>query len=59
MNNIINKRPIEIEEAMNTIDDYALFSSNDAIEAWNIVFEYISSLEYTIQMITENWDDGK
>ena len=33
---------------MTTIDDYVLFSSNDTIEAWNIVYDYISSLEYTI-----------
>jgi hypothetical protein len=59
MDNVTNKRPKEIEKAMTTIDDYVLFSSNDAIEAWNIVYDYISSLEYTIQMTTESWDDGK
>ena len=59
MDNVTNKRPKEIEKAMTTIDDYVLFSSNDTIEAWNIVYDYISSLEYTIQMTTESWDDGK
>ena len=56
-------RSTEIEEAMNIIDDCTLGLSNIAIDSWNIIYSYISHLEYIVQQMTteekRNIDDGK
>lgn len=44
----MNKRPKEIEEAMDMLDIYT-FDSSTAIDAWNTVYEYIKQLEDTVQ----------
>ena len=59
----MNKRSKEIEEAMNMIDDITLNCSEVSVDAWNVVYEYIKELEFTIQQMiaTEErkLDDGK
>lgn len=59
----MNKRSNEIEEAMNMMDDITLNYSEVSVDAWNVVYEYIKELEFTIQQMiaTEErkLDDGK
>ena len=59
----MNKRTKEIEAAMDTIDCCVFNISNAAVDAWDIVYEYIKQLEYTIQQMIaveeRKIDDGK
>lgn len=57
----MNKRPTEIEEAMEYLDDFD--SYNLYMEAWSTIYEYIEQLEETVQDLsadlTRTYDDGK
>ena len=59
----MNKRSNEIEEAMNMMDDITLNYSEVSVDAWNVVYEYIKELEFTIQQMIaieeRKLDDGK
>lgn len=57
----MNKRPNEITEAMEYLDD---FDSYDLyMEAWSTIYEYIEQLEETVQDLSaelaRTYDDGK
>lgn len=57
------KRPNEIEEAIDAIDNAAFDFSNTAVLEWNKLIKYIEQLENTIQELAEEnerlSDDGK
>jgi len=61
--NKLNKRPEEIEDAMDKMDYITMNGSECSVELWNILYCYIEALENTIHEIMleemRRSDDGK
>lgn len=59
----MNKRPKEIEEAMDFIDHCTFNHSNTAVNAWDTIYNYIKKIENNIQELMheeqKRIDDGK
>lgn len=57
----MNRRPNEIEEAIDLLDNSDLYDCY--IAAWGTIYEYIEYLEETIQDLSDElkrtFDDGK
>ena len=57
------KRPAEIEEAIDTVDNATFDYSNSTVKAWNQILQYIQRLEKVEQRFLEAQknmiDDGK